>query len=74
MRQREFIRLLDNMVATAPLAAHAQEAAMPVIGLIHTGSPEIDAYGLVPSRQGINEIGYVEGQNMEYRIFCRCFT
>jgi putative ABC transport system substrate-binding protein len=67
MRRREFITLLGGVV-TWPLGARAQQRAMPVIGLIHTGS-ESDAYRLVPFRQGLNETGYVEGQNVsiEYR-------
>jgi putative ABC transport system substrate-binding protein len=67
IRRREFITLLGGAAAW-PVAARAQRPAMPVIGLIHTGTPA-DSNRLAPFRQGLNETGYVEGQNVsiEYR-------
>jgi putative tryptophan/tyrosine transport system substrate-binding protein len=69
MRRREFITLVSGVVIALPLSARAQQPAMPVVGYMNGGRPEAEARLLDAFRQGLNETGYIEGQNVriDYR-------
>jgi putative ABC transport system substrate-binding protein len=69
MRRREFIALAGGVAASLPFAARAQQPSMPVVGFLHGASPSYLGQFLDALRKGLNEAGYVEGQNLaiEYR-------
>ena len=69
MKRREFISLLGGAAVAWPVFGHAQQPAMPVIGLLDTGSVDSNTRFLRPFWEGLGQVGYFEGKNVtiEYR-------
>jgi putative tryptophan/tyrosine transport system substrate-binding protein len=64
MRRREFITLAGGAAMAWPLAATAQQSAMPVVGILQPGSPEVYVHFMEAFRKGLGETGYVDGKSV----------
>jgi putative ABC transport system substrate-binding protein len=69
MRRRDFIKAIARLAAVWPVAARAQQSAMPMIGFLRSTSLADSTPFLTTFRQGLKDAGFVEGQNVgiEYR-------
>ena len=69
MRRRDLLAVLGGAAVAAPVAARAQQKAMPVIGYLAPDAPSASASGIVAWREGLAQGGFVESQNVvvEYR-------
>jgi putative ABC transport system substrate-binding protein len=65
MRRRDFMTLFGAAAAASPLSARAQQPALPVVAFVRTGSPDGSTRFVAAFDKGLNETGYVDGQNVK---------
>ena len=63
IRRREFVSLFGGAAAAWPLAARAQQMAMPIVGFLSSRSPGESGHAIAAFRRGLGEGGFVEGRN-----------
>ena len=69
MRRREFITLIGGAAVAWPLTARAQQVPrVPVIGYLHPGIPDLGSVALDAFREGLRDVGYVEGENIKMEV------
>jgi len=64
MDRRTFVGSLAASLFAAPLATHAQQPAMPIVGFLNSATPELYQFNVAAFRQGLQEVGFVEGKNV----------
>jgi ABC-type uncharacterized transport system substrate-binding protein len=68
MRRREFVSLLSSAAVTWPVVGHAQQRVMPVVGVLCAGTAEALERYLASFREGMRQLGYVEGSNVRFEF------
>src|SRR6516164_3147933 len=68
MRRREFLTLIGCAASTWPVLGHAQQQITPLVGVLCTGTAEALERYLASFREGMHELGYVEGSNIRFEF------
>jgi putative tryptophan/tyrosine transport system substrate-binding protein len=68
MRQREFVTLIGHAAVTWPVVGHAQQPVIPTVGVLCAGTAQALEGYLASFREGMRELGYVEGSNVRFEF------